>query len=288
MKGWLLGLYAIGWMSPASAAGDWQFAGHAESEAAPACDVQIQGDVFESAGTDIQLVCDATHSYIGNLQLTLPARALQQRRVMLVAELRSDDSLLVNVSLKTLRDRTLMVEDDTEQTLLGSDAADGWQLRQLSLPVDVDAAQLRVGVLLQGHGKLSLRNVRLVVSQPGPSSEAAVTYLDHVLVLLKQQTADRHDLRWRVLEPQMRVLASGAQTTDEVYPAIRYALAMLGDQRNMLLTPQVVQALHVSASNEAGNTRRLALSDGAQLVLAPLPPTRTAQNASSSITKALP
>lgn len=279
MKGLLVSLGTVVWMTSATAAGDWQFTGHADSEAAPACDVEVQGDVLEASGADVQLTCNTANTYIGNLQLMLPARTLHQRRVMLVAELKSDDTLLASMSLKALHDhQTLMFEDDTEQAMLGNDVADGWQLRQLSLPIDVTTSQVRLGVLLQGNGKLALRNVHLVVSEPGVISEAAVTYLDHVLALLKQQTVERHDLHWYALEPQMRVLASGAQTTAEVYPAIRYALAAIGDRRNMLLTPQVVQALHASANNEAGTTRRLALSDGAQLVLAPMAPLRTAQN----------
>jgi hypothetical protein len=292
MKGLLLVLWGLTAVDMAQAAPphagalqqhavEWRFVGHSDVDDAAQCQLQAEGSVLDDAGADVTVDCTGVQGLVGNVQLALPTTSLQQRRVTLIAEMNSDDTLLASVWLKTAHgQQTLMFEDDAEQMLFGGQTVDGWQVRRLTLPVDVPATELRLGVLLQGHGKMSLRNVRVQVSEPGAMSSDALTYLDNVLTLLKQQTTDGNAAQWLSLEPQMRLLSSGAQTTADVYPAIRYALAALGDRRNMLLTPEIARAIHSDAQSQDGSsaTRTLLLSDGAQLVLANLSILRTAQN----------
>jgi hypothetical protein len=75
-----------------------------------------------------------------------------------------------------------------------------------------------------------------------------------------------------VLEPQLRLFASGAQSGSEVYPAIKYLLSRLGDRQSLLLTPEVAAALRQFSAGAAEQSAATGVSvftlpDGACLVL---------------------
>jgi hypothetical protein len=118
--------------------------------------------------------------------------------------------------------------------------------------------------------------------------------LDAAIDIVKQQTIQRDDLAWQVLEPQLRLFTSGAQSAAEVYPAIKYLLSRLGDKQSLLLTPEVAATLNrVSpTSPEQANVAPIhvfTLPDGARLVLSRTPAAaavRTARN--QATTEALP
>ncbi len=289
-----LALLCAGGVQAGESLSQWQFTAHAHGEAhaeahdevLPQCALAAQGDVHDVAGADVQLRCAPGQSWLGSLQLALPANTMQLRRVRLQVEMRSDETLPATAWLKTIsHDQTLMFEDDTEQALLDDVVtADGWHVRVMELPVDINVAQVRMGVLLQGRGNVSLRNVRLLVSQPGALSSEAARYLDEAIKVLRQQLAWRDDLHWNVLEPQMRLLAQGAQQTTDVYAAIRYVLAVADDRRNMLVTPELARMFNATYRD----AQQVALADGAQLVLARSAAVRTAQTVTAPDTSVMP
>lgn len=61
------------------------------------------------------------------------------------------------------------------------------------------------------------------VSAAPVMSEAAVSYLNHVLDLMQKHALHRKEIDWKQLRNTARAYASGVQTTEDTYPAIVYA-----------------------------------------------------------------
>jgi hypothetical protein len=276
---------------PALVASDWYISG----QLADACSLQALGMVSDAAGADLDMTCTTTTGVMGNVSAHVVAQGWRQRRITVSAEIKVDEATTASLWLKTQRGvATLMFDDDSEQNLLDVATADGWQRRVITLPIAADATEVSFGVLVQGGGALAVRNLRLNVSQPGAISADAAHMLDAAIDIVKQQTIQRDDLAWQVLEPQLRLFASGAQSAAEVYPAIKYLLSRLGDKQSLLLTPEVAATLNrVSpTSPEQANVAPIhvfTLPDGARLVLSRTPAAaavRTARN--QATTEALP
>jgi hypothetical protein len=239
-----------------------------------ACELQVVGEATDLAGAALDVSCARDASVMGNVLAHLAAHGWRQRRATITAEIKAGDAMSASLWLKTQRGTTtLMFDDDTEQNLLGATRTpDGWERRVITLPIAADATQISFGVLLQGSGTLELRDVRINISDLGAMSPAAAQLLDAAIDIVKHQTLQRDDLAWGVLEPQLRLFASGAQSTADVYPAIKYLLSRLGDKQSLLLTPDVAAALNrVSPAlpdQEANAPVNIfALPDGASLVL---------------------
>lgn len=274
------------------AASDWSVS----NQVGQACEVQAVGAVTDLSGAELNVACAEGESVMGNVSAHLTAQGWRQRRVTLSAEIKVGDGINASLWLKTQRDRTtLMFDDDTEQNFLSTTrTADGWERRVITLPIAADATQIGFGVLVQGGGVVALRNMQVTVSELGAMSPAAAQMLDAAIDIVKQQTLQRDDLAWRVLEPQLRLFASGAQSTADVYPAIKYLLSRLGDKQSLLLTPDVADALNqmrpVTPDQAADALVTVfALPDGARLVLSRTAietVVRTAQNKTTA--EALP
>jgi hypothetical protein len=263
---------------------DWRLS----AELNQACESQASGEVTDHVGAALSLRCAGDTRVVGNLSANLNARGVRQRRVVISAELQVNDAMHASLWLKTQQGKTtLMFDDDSEQGLINTPSADGWVRRTVTLPVAAEATQVSFGVLLQGAGDVSLRDVRLTVSEPGAIAPEAAQLLDAAINIVKQhahQDGSRADLAWQVLEPQLRVFTSGAQSSAEAYPAIKYLLLRLADKKSLLLTPEVARAFtrnddSAATSNAAINI--FVLPDGARLVLSATPAEfaiRTAQN----------
>jgi hypothetical protein len=271
---------------------DWQLSAQLNQT----CESQAGGDVTDHAGATVSLRCASDTRVLGNLSANLDARGARQRRVSISAELQVNDAMNASLWLKTQQGKTtLMFDDDSEQAMTDMPSVDGWVRRTVTLPVAADATQISFGVLLQGAGDVSLRDVRLTVSEPGAIAPEAAQLLDAAISIVKQhahQDGSRADLAWQVLEPQLRVFTSGAQSSAEAYPAIKYLLLRLADKKSLLLTPEVASAFtHNDGAAATGNAaiNIFTLPDGARLVLSATPAEfaiRTAQNRPAP--KALP
>ncbi len=267
-------------------ASNWTFTGQVAAD----CQLHTDGEVFHAAGATLNLLCGRDAQVLGHVMASFSAQGWRQRRITISVEMPARDAMHASLWLKTQRGTgmlaTLMFDDDTEQRLLDdSQTPDAWVRRSVTLPVSSEATQVSFGVLLQGASELALRDVRVTVSEPGMIAPQAAQLLDAAIDIVKQQTMQRRDLAWQVLEPQLRLFASGAQTTAEVYPAIKYLLSRLGDKQSLLLTPEVAAVLSRGDADtaNASNARMqvFVLPDGARLVLSRLPAEltiRTAQN----------
>jgi hypothetical protein len=259
------------------AVSDW----YVSAQVAEGCRFQAEGVATDSSGANLAMTCAAGNPVVGNVSAQISAQGWRQRRITISAEIKVDDAMSASLWLKTQHGNTaLMFDDDSEQNLLSTTrTADGWERRVITLPIAADATQVRFGVLVQGTGAVTVRDLHLQISQPGAMSAEASQMLDAALAIVKQQTRQRDDLSWQVLEPQLRLFASGAQSAAEVYPAIKYLLSCLRDKRSLLLTSEVAAALNRTSaadstqSGHAGDNHIevFTLPDGARLVLSRMP-----------------
>jgi len=92
---------------------------------------------------------------------------------------------------------------------------------------------------------------------PTPTLSAkARVYLTTALDIMQQHSVKRKHINWTTLRQQTFTFTFGAQTPDETYPAINYALVALGDHHSSLIEPEDVKRL------EAG--RQESLTHGIQ------------------------
>ena len=64
------------------------------------------------------------------------------------------------------------------------------------------------------------------------SWRACKEVLDAAITIAKNNSLHRNTLAWGTIEPKVRALAAGAETSADVYPAVRYLLAQLGDNHS--------------------------------------------------------
>lgn len=271
MKLLLLSMLATAAFSPGKTnihAGDWSFSGRPDAD----CALEAGGNVLDSFGANVSLHCGAdAASSMGNASYKLSANSLRQKRVTISGDIQTDNVLGASLWVKVARkEKTLMLESSADQSMYETDGRAGWVRRSVTVVVPSEATVVSFGVLLQGGGEVEVRDMRLGVSDEGAASAEAQQVLDAAIDIIKAQTADRRDIAWSALEPQVRVFAAGAEQTEEVYPAIRYLLAQLGDRRSLLLTPDLAGMFHSGygeASHGNGALGVFALPDGAKLVL---------------------
>lgn len=71
-------------------------------------------------------------------------------------------------------------------------------------------------------------------------SPLARTYLTTALDDIQRLALDSHDVDWTKLRQQAFMLAQGARTTSDTYPAIRYALSWAGTMHSFLYAPSEI------------------------------------------------
>jgi hypothetical protein len=142
----------------------------------------------------------------------MPAQGWRQRRITISADIKAADAMHASPWLKTQQqNKTLMFDDATEQDLLGTVAGDdGWVRRTITLPVAAEVTH--VGFKGDVAGCVALRYAMCVSRcRARHDCPEAARLLNRPSASL-QQTQTRKDLAWQVLEPQLRLFASGAQS----------------------------------------------------------------------------
>lgn len=241
---------------------EWTLSGTAP---AGAYELEGRGRVTDSLGATLTL-----HSAVkdqpgfGTAMTMVGADTLRGRRVHLAGELRG-----TNVSRSAML--WLRVDGSSGKTLLFANTADhavrgttGAARQDVSLIIPPDAARLALGVLLDGEGEVSVRNLRLIVSSgtaAAPSGQAR-RELDSAIALARLHSLWRDTVTWRSVESDVRALAAGAQTAEDVYPAIRLLLARLGDNHSLLIPLGQASGLASGYGNRAPEVRVLLTGQG--------------------------
>lgn len=256
----LLALFiSVGLQNPLlSQTSDWRLGGTNPA----AYTLDANGRATDPGGATISLRSAAdTSATFGSVSSQLSADALRGRRVTISAELRTSGvSGGASVWLRVDQGATpLLLDNGSGQSLRGDT---DWTKRSVSLPVPAEASSVVFGLLLQGRGAVSVRGLRLEVGEPiapnAPPNAAAKAVLDEAFAIAKKSSLRRSEIVWDVVEPKVRALAAGAETSADVYPAIRYLLAQLGDHHSFLMPPsQSTQFRNGGAQNPAPEVRGL-------------------------------
>lgn len=236
----------------------WMLGGNARS----ACTV-------EGADTAVTLRCPALAAdKMATAAASQPAEPLRGRRVTLSGELQAHDvaggaSLWLRVDAN---DSMLLLDNGIPEALTGTKE---WTRRSVTLPVPSNATRIVFGVLLRGGGVAEARNVRIesvAIDSGKPMSKEAQAELDAAIAIVRKNALRRDNLDWKVVEPDLRMIAAGAQTASDVYPAIRYLLSALRDRHSILMPPAVQKARN-EVKNPPLEVR--ALGDGVGYVKVP-------------------
>jgi carboxyl-terminal processing protease len=100
------------------------------------------------------------------------------------------------------------------------------------------------------------------VDQDTPAASAK-DILDAAISITKKNALRRDAVAWDVVEPKVRAMAAGAEKSADVYPAIRYLLAQLGDHHSFLMPPAQTTQFHTGgAQNPSPEVRALPTSVG--------------------------
>lgn len=173
----------------------------------------------------------------------LDANAYRGRKVVLRAMLRSRDlgpgASGLWIRADSAAGEATAFEHSYRQALVGTQ---DWTRREVELNVPASASRLMFGAVAGAEGTLWLDDIELSAPQmPEPSAEAFVhAYLDTALDLIQHQAyyADRID--WPTLRESSHANIVNAKRPADTYPAIRRALAALGDRHSHLVSPDAM------------------------------------------------
>ncbi|HET7435723.1 MAG TPA: S41 family peptidase [Thermoanaerobaculia bacterium] len=185
---------------------------------------------------------------------SLPADEYRGKRVTIRGELlteRADNG--ASLWLRVDGEQGVLLLDNGQSDLLTGDS--DWTPKSITLPVPSTAKKIVFGLLLRGSGTMHARNVRIeTVEATGTTSKEAQNELDAAIAVIKKNALNRDKVDWKGVEQTARELALGAQKPAEVYAAIRYVLASLGDHHSFLMPPAAQKEMQ-EAKNPAIDVR---------------------------------
>lgn len=122
-----------------------------------------------------------------------------------------------------------------------------WTPLELVIPQFPNAESVIVGVLVDGVGSAWFDALDLEpIDTAAPMSIVASDYLDAALEIMEKHSIHRTTTDWAYLRRQTRIVAAGAQSTRDTYPAIEYAIYSLGDHHSEFYTPSRASALQAN------------------------------------------
>jgi C-terminal processing protease CtpA/Prc len=228
--------------------------------------VSAAGSVVDRTGATLVLRSDsAPPGAFGTISGSVPADSFRSRRVRLIADVDAKDvagsaSPWLRVDGPT---GMLSLDNGTDNPVRGN--ASGH--RELTLFVPPEATRLVFGLLMSGRGEATARGLHLearsIVAADAPLAPAAQRELDSAFAIVRARSLWRDTVSWTRVEPRVRAIAAGAESPDEVYPAIRVLLASLGDHHSFLMRPAGMRQFQTGgAQNPRPEIRALADSIG--------------------------
>jgi hypothetical protein len=116
----------------------------------------------------------------------------------------------------------------------------GWSFHDIEGVVAPDATRIVFGLLLAGDGEAGIDTASL--EDLGPAGlaprDAAKAYLDQALDRLEREHINSAKVDWKTLRAEADLAAAGATTPAQTYPAIRGAIAALGERHTFLAPPR--------------------------------------------------
>jgi hypothetical protein len=131
--------------------------------------------------------------------------------------------------------KMLFLDNMTDRLVRSS----AWTWADITVRVPSDAERINLGGLLLGTGTAGFDSASFEIV---PESTAAITpdaraYLEHALDLLQARHINRDRVDWPTVRATALATAAHAQTTADTYPALRMAIAELGEKHTLLIPP---------------------------------------------------
>jgi hypothetical protein len=175
----------------------------------------------------------------GNVSTRVPADTLRGRRLTLRADLQTRGAGGASLWMRVDRGPgdMLMLENGQDRAVRGDVEKAPFVI---SLPIPSSATTVVFGVLLQGAGAVTATAVRLDAGpalSPASIADDAKTVLDAAITIVRRNAWMRDKIDWTVVEPEVRLLAAGAERSADTYPAIQFLLGELKDRHSFLMQP---------------------------------------------------
>lgn len=228
--------------------------------------VVATGSPLDRTGATLTLRSDtAPRSLFGTITGSVPADSFRGRRVRIIADIEARNvsggaSAWLRVDGPS---GMLSLENNTDNALTGTNSG----RHATTVFVPPEATRLVFGLLLSGSGEATARGLRLEVRPPiaanTPLAPPAQRVLDSAFRLVRTYALWRDTVTWSTVEPSVRAMAAGAETTADVYPAIRQLLLSLGDRHSFLMRPTATRGFQTGgAQNPRPEVRALPDSIG--------------------------
>jgi C-terminal processing protease CtpA/Prc len=232
----------------------------------------VRGRTTESDGAEITVrstgegVSAGQYSH-GQAGATVPAATVVGRRVTISGAIDTWDSpdgaslwMRVNGS-----GGPLLVDFGGDSRVRGTAAK---EQRSITLPVPPDATSVEFGFRLRGRGTASVRTLRFIVGPPldagAPLTAEATAVLETAINHIKTEALRRERVTPE-LERSARLLAAGAATSIDVYPAIQYLIAKLQDGHTSFFSPAAWRMVNGTSPSAAPANRDPAVSTTGQV-----------------------
>ena len=192
----------------------------------------------------------ASGSAFGVVSARIPAEALRGRRVTLRGELKTSTAGAASLWMRIDRPNGMIILDNGQERAVKGDS-EGTSFA-VTLPVVSSASSVVIGLMLQGAGSVTARSVRFEVGAAlqadAPIAPDAKAVVDAAIGIVRKNAWTRDNVDWTVVEPEVRMLAGGAEKSAEVYPAIQYLLTSLNDRHSFLMPPAATTAFRTGGT----------------------------------------
>ena len=192
----------------------------------------------------------AAEPRFGVVSATVPAESLRGHRVTLRGELKTHDAGAASLWMRVDKASAMLMLDNGQDRALKGDTE--WTPFAVTLPVLSSASSVVIGVMLQGAGSVIARSVRFEtgarLQADGPIAPDAKAVLDAAIDIVRKHAWMSGNVDWTIVEPEVRLVAAGAGKSADVYPAIKYLLAALGDRHSFLMPPAATTAFRTGGA----------------------------------------
>ncbi len=194
--------------------------------------LSVSGDQAKSGTMVTQsIAAEGVHGAPTRLQGFIRTRGIEGTASLLVTVKGPDGSLFQD----DMRNRP--VRGDTD-----------WHHVNLDIPTLPDAESVTVGAIVIGPGEAWFDALSFAERQTGAKlSDVARTNVEDTLDQMEQRYVDSDDIDWPTLRQQVMDAAAGSQTVEDTYPALTYAVSLLGDSHASFAQPKTTG--HLSEVN---------------------------------------
>lgn len=203
----------------------------------PGYDVSLDSVVVRSGGLSLRMSKVASGT-LANAAQSLDADVFRGQRVVLSGYIRTQrvDTGYAGLWLRLdAADGEMLFLDNMADS--GPRGTTDWARFEVAGVVDADVDRVVFGALLPGSGTAWFDDLSLESAPPSPPSDTARAYLERAIDLIQESAFRSDSVDWQATRRGAIARAAGAEVPSDTYPAIRFALAALGDGHSFFREP---------------------------------------------------